>query len=199
MAVTNEIDLSQAEPQLKDLGLPDDTQGVEAQGGMPMHDSGLSMLDRPIPGQSLTNDPNARMPFESKPKITNRDEAVDTLFSSLTAEENITEVLDLLRRELPVEDIAQTFLFEMFRTGAITPDLMLSMIEPTIHALIFIADYADIEVVISEENDMSSSKSEEGKKISKRLQGLSEGDLGGETPLDLTEVVKQEGSTTDGI
>ena len=190
MAIDQAIDLSEVQKPLKDLGLPNEIQGIEKeteQEDLSADASGLSFVDRPIPGQSLTNDPESPMPFEKPSRFNSVDEASEQLFKSLTSEDNITEVLDLLRRDLPVEDVAQIFLFEMFRTGLINTDLMLLMIEPAIHSLIFIADYAGIEVVISKDDDMSSSKLKESKELSKKFSSMEAPVEGEGMPLEDNE------------
>ena len=123
----------------------------------------------------------------------------------MTSENGIGQVLDLLRRELPVEDIASIFVFEMFRTGVINPDLMLLLIEPTILTLIFIADYADIEVVIHETDTMDSSKSEEGDELAAMIQkdtgGIADASLE-EAPMSMgleEAVVEQVEGEENGI
>jgi hypothetical protein len=114
---------------------------------------GLDPLDTPTPGESLTSDPETPNPYEQPPKFTDQQEAVDDLFMRLTDEENIDHFLDLMRDGVPVEDIAQVALFEGFRQGMYTPDLMLMMIEPTIYILLYLADYAGIDnVVLSPES-----------------------------------------------
>ena len=200
----NAIDLSQADAPLQDLGLQDEIQGEAAQQG-PLDENGMDRTDVPVPGQSLTNDPDAPMPFEQAPKITDVNEATQALFIGMTRENGIGQVLDLLRRELPVEDIASIFVFEMFRTGVINPDLMLLLIEPTILTLIFIADYADIEVVIHETDTMDSSKSEEGDELAAMIQkdtgGIADASLD-EAPMSMgleEAVVEQVEGEENGI
>ena len=39
-------------------------------------------LDRPIPGESLTNDPGSPYPFEKAPEYTDRTDALEYLFST---------------------------------------------------------------------------------------------------------------------
>ena len=56
-----------------------------------------SSLDRPIPGQSLTNDPNNPYPFEQAPEYTERTEALEYLFKSFIAEDSFKHILTLIR------------------------------------------------------------------------------------------------------
>jgi len=114
---------------------------------------GLDPLSAPVPGESLTADPEARLPFEQPPINTDRDAAVEDLFFRMTADEAMDDLINLMRAEVSLEDIAQVVLFGGFREGAFTPDLMLNMIEPTIYILIWMADYAGIEPVLDPESE----------------------------------------------
>lgn len=109
---------------------------------------GMDPFDTPTPGESLTSNPENPQPYEQAPQFTDQQKAVDDLFMRMTDSENIDHFLDLMRDGVPVEDIAQVALFEGFRQGMYTPDLMLLMIEPTIYILLYLADYAGIDNVM---------------------------------------------------
>lgn len=109
---------------------------------------GMDPFDAPVPGQSLTANPSAKAPYEQPPSFTDKDEAIEEIFMRLTDENNIDEFLDLMRMGTPVEYIAQTILFEGFRSGQFTPDVMLLLIEPTIYLLLYLADYGNIDNVV---------------------------------------------------
>lgn len=114
---------------------------------------GLDPLSTPVPGESLTTNLDQKFPFEQPPVHTDVNEAVEDIFFRLTEEENMDEILNFMRAEIPLEDIAQIYLFSGFREGAFTPDLMLTLIEPTIYILIWMADYAGIEPVLAPEDE----------------------------------------------
>lgn len=143
---------------------------------------GLDPLDVPTPGESLTTDPENPRPYEQPPQFTDQQKAVDELFMRMTDSENIDHFLDLMRDEVPVENIAQVVLFEGFRQGMYTPDLMLLLIEPTIYILLYLADYAGIDNVIlypgDEEVRMGVSAAV-ASKAGELAQGVTEGE--GET------------------
>lgn len=150
----------------------------------------------PIPGQSLTNSPDNPMPFETPVENVNVNGMVENMFLNLTKEDNIEEVLSLLRSDIPVEDVASTLIFETFRTGKATPDLMLLMLEPVMYMLISIADWADIDVTIYPEEDLDKSKDEETMELDKFL--TEEGEIDPDAPApegvtpDLVEAIKQQ-------
>lgn len=114
---------------------------------------GLAPTDAPIPGQSLTEDPEQRSPFERPPQHVDQEEAVRDIFMKLTDEDKVDDVLDTLRQGTPVEDLAQVILFEGFRQGKYTPDLMLMLIEPTIYLVMAIAESAGIDYELYPEED----------------------------------------------
>ncbi len=114
---------------------------------------GLDPLSMPVPGESLTADPEQKFPFEQPPVHTDLNEAVEDIFFRMTEKENMDEILNFMRAEIPLEDIAQIHLFAGFREGAFTPDLMLTLIEPTIYILIWMADYAGIDPVLAPEDE----------------------------------------------
>ncbi len=122
---------------------------------------GLDPLSMPVPGESLTANPDQKFPFEQPPVHTDVNEAVEDIFFRLTEKENMDEILNFMRAEIPLEDIAQIYLFSGFREGAFTPDLMLTLIEPTIYILIWMADYAGIDPVLAPEDEFDFG-SEEG-------------------------------------
>lgn len=109
---------------------------------------GMDPLSAPIPGESLTSDPEMPRDYEKPPQFTEVEKAVDDLFMRITEEDTIDQFLDLMRDGMPVENIAQVVLFEGFRQGMYNPDLMLLMIEPTIYILLYLADYANIDDVV---------------------------------------------------
>jgi hypothetical protein len=141
---------------------------------------GMDPFDVPTPGESLTSSPEASAPYEQAPKHTDLDEAVHDLFMAMTDEDLIDQFLDLMRDEVPVENIAQVALFEGFRQGMFNPDLMLLLLEPTIYILLYLADYANINNVVlypeGQEGELSISKA--ARSASKGLE--ENGEEGGE-------------------
>jgi len=123
------------------------------------------MRAAPIPGQSLTQSPDMKAPYETPPEITDQQEFLDGLFMGLTDSEALPRVLDTLRSGIPVEDFAEKILKKSMQQGKITTDMMLLNIEPVIYILLSLASYADIDATLyPEENwedDEESVKTEE--------------------------------------
>lgn len=112
------------------------------------------LMQGPIAGEGLTQDPENPAPWETAPEYTKIEDFMDDLFLNLTQEDNIDGVLDALRKEIPAEDVAQMLLFQAMSSGKITPDLVLGGLEPTIYMLIGLGEYAGIDVVLYPEDDM---------------------------------------------
>lgn len=119
-----------------------------------MQDAEAMMMTAPIPGQSLTQSPDSRMPYEQPSKFSDIQEFIDETFVRFTDEDGMPDLLDAMRMGLPVEHIAEKYLTKAFRDGEITPDMMLLCIEPTIYMLISLATFAEIDPVLYPEDPM---------------------------------------------
>ena len=110
-------------------------QGLEVIGG----------LERAIPGQSLTADPETPRPFEGPPKYTTVREANYAIFGTLIEEENFSNVVRSLGRGVPVGDIASALLYAGFLEGQWNPDLMLALAEPTMYMIMAMGERVGID------------------------------------------------------
>jgi len=115
----------------------------------------ITNTGRPIPGQSLTTDPNNPAPYERPPEFTSIHEASEFLFGKFIEEETYADLMSLLADGMPIMDIVQTTLFTGFSEGKWNPDLMMLLIEPTAYMLLALAERADIDPIIyrGEEED----------------------------------------------
>ena len=100
----------------------------------------INPFSGPIPGQSLTNDPNEKNPWDNPPKYTGIKEATQTIFLDLLQEENLRAVVKLMAGGTPISDIAQMLLVVGYSKGQFNPDLMLLLIEPIMYMLLAIAE-----------------------------------------------------------
>ena len=101
-------------------------------------------FDNPIPGESLTSSPDTAKSWERPPQYVNEDRAMEALYLLLTDQDKLPDLIKLIDSGTPIDEIAQVILYQGYTAGQYNPDLMLSMIEPTIYLLIAIADYAEI-------------------------------------------------------
>ena len=82
-------------------------------------------IRRPIPGQSLTNDPEQPWPWEGQPRFTDMNDALEYFFDKFTEEELFEDLMDLLEDGVPVMSLVEIFLQQGFQEGLFNPDLML--------------------------------------------------------------------------
>ena len=101
-------------------------------------------FDAPIPGESLTSSPDNAKSWERPPQYVNEDRAMEALYLLLTDQDKLPSLINLIDSGTPIDEIAQIILYQGYTAGQYNPDLMLTMIEPTIYLLIAIADYAEI-------------------------------------------------------
>tara|TARA_R110000803_G_scaffold194111_1_gene257130 strand:+ start:324 stop:938 length:615 start_codon:yes stop_codon:yes gene_type:complete len=107
------------------------------------------LFEAPIPGQSLTNDPENPRPFEKAPEITSVKVATEKIFFDLLKEDNLTTVATLMSQKTPVVDVATLLLQAGFQKGKWNPDMMLNLLEPTMYMLLAIAEKAGINPVLT--------------------------------------------------
>lgn len=142
------------------------------------------MQDHPIPGQSLTQDPDTKLPMEGPPEFTDQQEFIDHLFITLSDEDILPGLLEAMNLKVPVEEVALKVLRGHIRKGKINTDLMLLCIEPTIYMLIAFATYAEIDPVLYPEGDLDDEEAnnEMSSRFRKATQEMVEGGKADETP-----------------
>lgn len=111
------------------------------------------VFERPIPGQSLTNSPEQKYPWDNPPEITSQREATERVFLDLIKPENIETVSTLMADGTPVADVAQMLLMAGFTKGKFNPDMMLNLLEPTMFMLLSIAEKIGLDPKITREDD----------------------------------------------
>jgi hypothetical protein len=151
---------------------------------------------RPIPGQSLTRDPDSPAPYEQAPEFTNVHKAVEYLFGNIIDEKSYVPVMQALANDTPIMDLVQLVLFEGFQTGKWNPDLMLMLVEPMAYILIALAERADRDVIIYDGEAADEEEEEEvlGVKFdTERLEGLKKAAQIGKVPAGVIppELLKQ--------
>ena len=117
-------------------------------------------FSKPVPGQSLTNDPDNPYPWESPPEFVNVNTAIDSIVMNiLSDEEKLANIIEVLASgEIPIAGIAQIILEDGFRKGKYNPDLMLLLAEPLMVVLMALAERAgirDYEIYQGEGSELS--------------------------------------------
>ena len=104
--------------------------------------------NRPIMGQSLTNNPEAPQPYERPPEFTTKEEAMDYFFGHITEEERFTSIMEALSEGMAVMDMVQLLVTKAFEDGKINPDMVMMLAEPLAYLLIGLAEREGIRVII---------------------------------------------------
>jgi len=109
--------------------------------------------NRPMPGQSLANDPENPAPYEKPPKFTSVHAASEDMFIKLIEPKKYVSLMEAIDEGMPIMVITQMLLFNEFQQGSYNPDLMLMMVEPTAYMLIALAERLDLDIVIDEDDE----------------------------------------------
>lgn len=105
-------------------------------------------LNRPVPGQGLTTDPDNPLPWEKPPEITDLEEGLQYVFGRLIEPTNYVPIMNVLEDGTPLMDITQGILFKGFTEGKWNPDLMMLLAEPTAYMILALAERANIDLKI---------------------------------------------------
>tara|TARA_R110002153_G_scaffold111714_1_gene253483 strand:- start:2608 stop:3216 length:609 start_codon:yes stop_codon:yes gene_type:complete len=140
---------------------------------------------RPLPGQSLTRDPDSPAPYEKAPEFSSVHKAIEYLFINVVEEKTYIPLMQAVSNRTPVMDLVQVVLFDGFQRGKWNPDLMIMLAEPLAYIILALAERADIEAVIyrGEEEDALDEETVFGVELdSKRAEGLRKAALSGKVP-----------------
>ena len=111
---------------------------------------------RPIPGQSLTEDPDNSDPWESPPEYTDFRKAFNYIAEELLEEEVYVPLVVAMGQGVPISDITLQILQRGFQEGKWNPDLFMMLLEPLMYFLLALAEKAAIEPRLygDEEDDL---------------------------------------------
>lgn len=159
-----------------------------------------------IPGQSLTNDPDAPYPWEQPPQYANPREALDALLTTVLNPEAVKHILGSLVNGIAVSDVAMTVLYSKFTEGMFNVDTMLLLAEPLMYIIMALAEEANIEYNIEDgdldeedEDDVQSKLDEINTAFETIKSGVSEKEISvenlqsGALPQNLLDRIKEEG------
>jgi len=162
----------------------------------------LGQMQRPVPGQSLTSDPDSPRPFERAPEFTEIQPAIESLYISLTEEDAYSALVDIIDADNTIAEAAQIILYAGFEEGSWNPDLMTLLIEPTMYLIMALVERAgrleykiDREPDIKDEEDRQEEVTAMEKLLSKasvqveedKVSGLRSGVL----PTDIEKKLKE--------
>jgi hypothetical protein len=124
----------------------------------------LSGQGRPIPGQSLTNNPESSYPWESPATLSNPREALDVIVAEIMQPEAVKNIVNALANGAAVGDIGSAILYAKFTEGEISIDTMMLLAEPIMYTLMAIGEEANIKYNI-EGNDLDEFDEEDEREI----------------------------------
>ena len=106
------------------------------------------LFERPVPGQSLTNAPEDKYPWEQPPAYTSLKQAREKIFLDMLEPQRLKGIQNLMMNKISVNNIAEVILTEGFRKGKFNPDMMLNLLEPTMYMIMAIGEKSGIEPII---------------------------------------------------
>ena len=104
----------------------------------------LNPFDAPIPGQSLTDEPQ-NYPWEHPPKFSDFMDASMFVWDRLHEKENVRNVLGLMQMGVPVEALVRTTIFSGFIEGLWNIDLALLLVHTVSKMYVAIATAGGLE------------------------------------------------------
>jgi hypothetical protein len=155
---------------------------------------------RPIPGQSLTDNPEQSYPWESPPEFTDFRQAFNYLAEELLEEDIYVPLMVAMGQGVPIADITLQLLQRGFQEGKWNPDLFMMLLEPTMYLLLALAEKAGIEPRFygDEEEDLEPEEENENLALqSKNLEELTKEKVGdmpkapeGVLPAEIVEEIE---------
>jgi len=158
---------------------------------------------KPIPGQSLTNNPEEPYSWEGPTEFTKFKEALDYVAAELLQEDVYTAVVLALGDGVTVTDMATQIGYVGFREGKWNPDLMLMLMEPLMYLLMSLCEKAGVEYRLSgdeEIQEIQDSAADETDVLDEQVKNLAEnvkakiaesGDIpAGAIPTDIVQQIQ---------
>jgi len=151
---------------------------VESDGMLPAGLGDLSTDDpfnSPTPGESLTKNPEEKFPWEQSSEYTEVRPFMEDLFLQLTEDKDrYVKLLVSFLQQVSIADTTQMLLYTSWRAGKINTDLMLLLIEPVMYLLIAMAEQAEIEPVIYDEENVDEPSQEDADLYLEQSQKINE-------------------------
>lgn len=113
----------------------------------------LGKFEGPVPGQSLTGNPDEPKNWEKPPTHTDLNSALHALFEFMTEEDTYINIVTALGDGMPVTGMTQMLLQDGFQKGSWNPDLMMQLIEPTMYMIMSMAEKAGVKYRVDEEDN----------------------------------------------
>lgn len=131
-------------------------------------------VGRPIPGQSLANDPKNPYPWEQPPEFTDPQRAMLQIFETLTEKDTLSNTLLSLVKGVSVIDISSIVLYTGFLEGKWNPDLMTLLMEPTMYMVMYLGDQAGINYDMDSKKETNKDEPEGQQQVESLTKSLDE-------------------------
>tara|TARA_R100001509_G_scaffold37131_2_gene19995 strand:- start:366 stop:851 length:486 start_codon:yes stop_codon:yes gene_type:complete len=102
------------------------------------------IFDAPIPGMSLTHELGAR-PWQTPPQFPTVDEAIEYYMASMTSEEFMEQLIDVLEMGVPVTSIANSMQLSSVMEGKHSVDVGMLVVPLLMELIMMLGDSAGIE------------------------------------------------------
>lgn len=142
-------------------------------------------LERPIPGEGMSNDPDNPYPFEGPTEFTVQREALEYLFVTITDEDKYPAILGAIDDGVPLMELTQVILFKGFTEGKWNPDLLLMLAEPLAYMLMALAERQGIDYVINSDDVNDETEEDRNEATDNMLSKLKVSQGGGKTNIAL--------------
>lgn len=109
-----------------------------------------TLFNAPIPGESLVAELGAR-PWQTPPKMTSVDEAVDYYMERMSSEDFMEQVVDVLESGVPVAVVANTIQLASVMDGIHSVDVGMLVVPVIMEMLMLLGDSAGIEYSLGDE------------------------------------------------
>jgi len=131
----------------------------------------------PVPGQSLTNSPDSRQPWENPPEVTGLKDARELMFLEILKESNLENIAMLLNDGMSVSEISEMLLFIGYSKGKFNADMMMLLMEPVMYMLLSVAEALGLDpkitrddLINSNEEDLDEEEEQDVVNLSQSLQ-----------------------------
>ena len=131
-------------------------------------------IGRPIPGQSLTNDPKNPYAWEKPPEFSDPQRGMLQIFETLTEKDTLSNTLLSLVKGVSVIDISSIVLYSGFLEGTWNPDLMTLLMEPTMYMVMYLGDQAGINYTMDSKKETNKDEPEGQQQVEKLTKSLDE-------------------------
>ena len=158
----------------------------------------IAMFDRPIPGQSLTTEPGNR-PWEQPAQYSKPEEALAYYMPRIMKEENASELMKFLKKDIPVSTVAEILTSAGAMEGKHSIDVSI-IITPVLMELIKgMADIAGVKYKMTpKENEMKKIDSDVIEKIEAELLDIDQDEVV-DKRMELTEMEEPEMEQPKGL